>query len=120
MVPHSYINATDNLAQACADDLGRQEVTAEWYLANMCDAPLFAWTTDEDQRMGLDPWRLLDMVPDSPRRLFVQRKDMTTSQRRLSLVQAAHNEIRKYVKSDPLAYHAASNLVHLLRPDLGR
>lgn len=76
MIEHRYSNATDNLAQYEADKIGRQEVGADWYLEHMCDAPLFAWTSDEDLKLGLDPWRYSSMVPDRPRRLFVQRKDI--------------------------------------------
>lgn len=76
MIPHEYKNASDNLAQFQADKIGRQEVTVDWYLEFMCDEPLFLWTSDEDFECGLDPWRLLSMVPDRPCRLFVQNKDI--------------------------------------------
>lgn len=74
MIKHSYTYASDNEAQWCADQLNRQEVTADWYLENMCDAPLWRWV-DGQTEFNLDPWRLCAMVPDRPCRLFVQRRD---------------------------------------------
>lgn len=83
MIPHRYTNASDNIAQFEADCIGRQEVTVDWYLDNMCDAPVFRWTSDEDHGFGLDPWRFYADLPIDPEdvkergwRLFVQRKDM--------------------------------------------
>lgn len=83
MIPHSYRNASDNLAQYAADQIGRQEVTVDWYLDHMIDAPVFRWTSDDDSQMGLDPWRFYADLPIEPEdvaargwRLFVQRRDM--------------------------------------------
>lgn len=77
MIAHKYKNASDNRAQWEADQIGRQEVTGDWWREHMCDEPLFAWTSDFDAEMGLDPWRIIDGPDDLPNaRLFVQRKDM--------------------------------------------
>lgn len=83
MVPHNYTNASDNLAQYEADQIGRQEVTVDWYLDNMIDEPIFRWTSDCDANCGLDPWRYYMDLPIEPEdvkergwRLFVQRSDM--------------------------------------------
>ena len=83
MIPHEYTNASDNLAQYCADGIDRQEVTVDWYLDNMIDAPVFRWTCDDDHHYGLDAWRYYADLPIDPEdvkargwRLFVQRKDM--------------------------------------------
>ena len=83
MIPHSYLNASDNVAQYHADQIGRQEVTVDWYLDHMIDACVFRWTGDEDEEMGLDPWRYYADLPIEPEdvkargwRLFVQRRDM--------------------------------------------
>ena len=74
MIPHEYTYASENPAQWHADQIDRQEVTADWYLEHMCDAPLFRWV-DGQVEYNLDPWRLCDMVPDFECRLFVQRRD---------------------------------------------
>lgn len=86
MIPHSYLNANDNLAQFHADQIGRQEVTVDWYLDHMIDACFFRWTGDENEEMGLDPWRYYADLPIEPEdakkrgwRLFVQRRDMPAS-----------------------------------------
>ena len=83
MIVHQYKNASDNLAQYEADQIGRQEVTVDWYLDNMIDACVFRWMDDEAQEMGMDPWRFYMDLPIEPEdvkdrgwRLFVQRKDM--------------------------------------------
>jgi hypothetical protein len=83
MVPHDYLNASDNIAQYHADQIGRQEVTVDWYLDNMIDACVFRWTSDDDAAMGLDPWRFYMDLPIEPEdvkergwRLFVQRDQM--------------------------------------------
>lgn len=83
MVPHNYINASDNIAQYEADLIGRQEVTVDWYLDHMIDAPVFRWVSDEASEFGMDPWRFYADLPIEPEdaiargwRLFVQRKDM--------------------------------------------
>lgn len=83
MVPHSYTNASENLAQYRADLLDRQEVTVDWYLDHMCDASFFRYTSDEDAELGLDEWRYHMDMPIEPEdaiargwRIFVQRKDM--------------------------------------------
>jgi len=83
MTPHEYLNASDNLAQYEADQIGRQEVTVGWYFDHMCDEAVFRWTSDEEAEMGLDPWRYYADLPIEPEdaiargwRLFVQRKDM--------------------------------------------
>ena len=83
MVPHSYGNASDNIAQYHADQIDRQEVNVDWYLDNMIDACVFRWTSDDDAEMGLDPWRFYMDLPIEPEdvkergwRLFVQRSDM--------------------------------------------
>lgn len=94
MVPHLYFNASDNLAQYMADQIGRQEVTVDWYLDHMIDAPLFRWTSDEDADLGLDPWRFYMDLPLEPEeviargwRIFVQRKDMPDALRTRSLAE---------------------------------
>jgi len=83
VIQHQYRKPSDNLAQYAADLIGRQEVDVDWYLDQMCDAPVFRWTSDEDDAMGLDPWRYYADLPIDPEdvkacgwRLFVQRKDM--------------------------------------------
>lgn len=88
MIPHSYINASDNLAQYEADLIDRQEVTVDWYLDHMIEAPVFRWTNDEDHSCGLDAWRFYADLPIEPEdviergwRLFVQRKDMPAEHR---------------------------------------
>lgn len=83
MIEHKYTKASDNIAQFEADQIGRQEVTVDWYLDNMIDAAVFRWVGDEDAQMGLDPWRYYADLPIEPEdaiergwRLFVQRRDM--------------------------------------------
>lgn len=85
MIPHSYVNASDNPAQYAADQLGRQEVEIDWYLDNMIDAPIFRWVEGQED-LGLDPWRFYYDLPIDPEtakergwRIFVQRKDMPTA-----------------------------------------
>lgn len=79
MIPHHYMNASDDLPQYVADTLSRQEVTADWYLDNMADKPLWAWTSTEAYEMGLEPWKLnpdVDVAESNGWRLFVQKGDM--------------------------------------------
>lgn len=83
MIPHAYVDASDNLAQYMADLIDRQEVTVDWYLDHMIDAAVFRWTSDDDAQLGLDPWRYHADLPIEPEdvkargwRLFVQRRDM--------------------------------------------
>lgn len=83
MIPHTYKDASENVAQYQSDLIDRQEVTVDWYLDHMCDEPFFRWTSDEDAEMGLDPWRFHMDLPVEPEeaiergwRIFVQRKDM--------------------------------------------
>lgn len=83
VILHRFDMPSDNLAQYCAEECHRQEVTVDWYLKHMPDQPLFRWTSDEDQKMGLDPWRFHQDLPVDPEeakergwRIFVQRKDM--------------------------------------------
>lgn len=83
VVAHRYMNASDNLAQYAADLIDRQEVTVDFYLDKMCDEPVFRWTSDEDHKCGLDPWRYYADLPIDAEdvkargwRLFVQRRNM--------------------------------------------
>lgn len=83
MIPHTYKDASENVAQYQADLIDRQEVTVDWYLDHMCDESFFRWTSDEDAEIGLDPWRYHMDLPIEPEeavergwRIFVQRKDM--------------------------------------------
>ena len=83
MIPHDLFNDNVNRAQYSADLLNRQEVTVDWYLDNMIDECVFRWMGDEDDDMGLDPWRYYAELPIDAEdakargwRLFVQRKDM--------------------------------------------
>lgn len=92
MIAHQYTNASDNLAQYEADLIDRQEVTIDWYLDHMIDAPVFRWTCDEDHQYGLDAWRFYADLPIEPEdaisrgwRVFVQRKDMPKELRTVKL-----------------------------------
>jgi hypothetical protein len=84
VIPHCYVNASDNVAQFEADRLPspRQEVTVDFYLEHMVDLdrPLWRWTADEDHHIGLDPWRFHMDLPMDPEdikergwRIFVQK-----------------------------------------------
>lgn len=81
MIRHFYVNASDNPAQYAADQIGRQEVTIDWYLEYMIDEPLFRWIDNADDHNG--PWRFHYDLPFEPEemkkkgmRIFVQRKNM--------------------------------------------
>jgi len=79
MIKHLHLDRNGfrrfpDTAQSAAERCNRQEVTADWYLDNMCDAPLWRWV-DNQIELGLDPWRLCDEVPGDKCRLFVQRRD---------------------------------------------
>lgn len=79
MIPHRYINASDDLAQYEADQIGRQEVTLDWFIENGIenDIALWAWVSDEAAKFGLDPWRLIELDQVKPwHRLFVQKNQL--------------------------------------------
>jgi hypothetical protein len=83
MITHDLFNDNVNRAQYSADLIDRQEVTVDWYMDNMIDECVFRWMGDEDDDMGLDPWRYYAELPIDAEdakargwRLFVQRKDM--------------------------------------------
>lgn len=82
MIKHQYINASDDTAQWCADNLDRQEVTARFFLENMPDAPVWGWKPRASE-YGMDPWVIdpdCDVDHDwnmlTPLRIFVQREDL--------------------------------------------
>jgi hypothetical protein len=78
MIPHKYKLASDDPAQWTADQVGRQEVTAEWFWENGVDNDLALWIFLEGQfEFGLDPWRLreFDEVKEG-QRLFVQKNQL--------------------------------------------
>lgn len=84
MIPHRYLNPSDNIAQYNADQIGRQEVTADWYInSDMAGETVFGWVGDEAASLGLDPWRInpdFDVSRDGEvipahMRLFIQRRD---------------------------------------------
>ena len=78
--PSGFV-AYDDIAQAAAERLNRQEVTADWYLDNMGDKPLWRWIEGEAE-CGLDPWRLdPDDIYRPGIRIFVQRKDIPAEAR---------------------------------------
>ena len=60
----------------------RQEVTIDFYLEHCIDAPFWRWIEDQDD-MGLDPWRFYEDFPIEPEhaaargwRIFVQVRDL--------------------------------------------
>lgn len=68
-----------DLAKQYAEQCGRQEVSIDWFIANMADKPVFRWTSDDDAVMGLDPWRIDPDLDDAAAlgwRIFVQKNDM--------------------------------------------
>lgn len=84
MIPHNYVNASDDRAQYEADRCGRQEVTLDWYMEHGVDHDLsfFRWVPCQIE-FGLDPWRYHMDMPIDPEevqvlgwRIFVQRKDL--------------------------------------------
>lgn len=81
VVKHFYGVPSDNVAQYCADELNRQEVTHEFMLNPSLGLGMFDdfyfWRGDDWQEMGMDPWQIVDdfdyyAKPDT--RVFVERK----------------------------------------------
>jgi hypothetical protein len=62
MIPHTYLNASDDPEAWDADRVNRQAVTVEFAYAHLCDEPLWLHVGVEAVDMGLDPWRLIDSV----------------------------------------------------------
>ena len=66
-----------NIAQYEANDIGRQEVTPEWYFAHP-HLNLYCWIGDEPAKMHLDPWRLnpdADLAIERGWRFFVSKEE---------------------------------------------
>lgn len=85
MIAHEFRQPSDNLAQSVAEEVGRQEVTADWLYNNKdagnC-ANIYMWHRDGDEAYGLslEPWRLnpdmWDRAEKNGHRLFVQLCDL--------------------------------------------
>lgn len=61
-IPHKYVNASDNIAQYRADQCGRQAITVAEYFDHdwMADLTVYSFSVEDDE-MGLDPWRIVDL-----------------------------------------------------------
>jgi len=61
-----------------AEQVKRQEVTAEWYMTTGLDNDMQLWAYIEGQsEFGLDPWRMIDGPEDKPNaRYFVQKNQL--------------------------------------------
>jgi hypothetical protein len=81
MIKHSYTIPSDNAAQWAADQVKRQEVTAEWFWENGVDHDMALWVYLEGaEEHGLDPWRLREFDEVKPgQRLFVQRNQLVAA-----------------------------------------
>jgi hypothetical protein len=55
ILPHKYINASDDIAAYMADQCGRQAVTAEFAYEHLCDVTLYVFQ-EEMGAQGFDPW----------------------------------------------------------------
>jgi hypothetical protein len=92
MIPHRYpapimraafFQAIDPI-QREADAVGRQEVTVDWYLEYMIDAPIWrCMPLDAADWAGGDPWRYFMDLPIEPEdikargwRMFVQKNQI--------------------------------------------
>ena len=84
IIPHDYVNASDDLAQWEADGCGRQEVTPEWFSQYGVEhnLPFYLWThgwSEEMCNLDMDPWIVgedFDYQMNSSRRVFVQKQDL--------------------------------------------
>jgi len=62
ILPHRYINASDDPEAWAADQCGRQGVTVEWFFRQM-DPDTPAWVYDSHaNECGLDPWREIEGI----------------------------------------------------------
>lgn len=59
ILPHKYVNASDDLAAYMADRCKRQAVTAEFAYDNLVDEIVYVFN-EEAVGLGLDPWVTID------------------------------------------------------------
>lgn len=61
ILPHQYVDASDDIAAYRADQCGRQAVTAQFAWDNLCDETLYVYLTDDAHgEGGFDPWLTID------------------------------------------------------------
>jgi hypothetical protein len=56
ILPHKYVNASDDPGAYAADQCGRQAVTIEWAFAHLMDETLYVYRNDS----MTDPWLTID------------------------------------------------------------
>src|SRR5271166_3851047 len=60
ILPHQYVDATDDIAAYLADECGRQGITTEFAFSKMdADEPFYLFSYS-NYEAGLDPWVTID------------------------------------------------------------
>jgi hypothetical protein len=139
MIPHKYADPSDNPGQYAADHLPapRQAVTVEWYWKHCLGQPVWAYDEEAD-KMGLDPWRILDdkidkavgglaywlgnkeVKPTHPvyvqKAKFPGRGPIPSPLGKNALISMVYDEIRKYMTKEEANY-AARRIVEICKPE---
>jgi hypothetical protein len=61
MIPHCYIDASDDPAAYAADQANRQAVTIAYAYEHLCDETVWVFNAEAEE-MGLEPWRMVSGV----------------------------------------------------------